>query len=42
MTRYRKKKKRKETESVSTRIPLNLCKLLEAACEKTPGTSDIN
>lgn len=31
-----------ETELLSSRIMLNLCRLLEAGCERTPGTSDIN
>lgn len=34
--------KEAETELVSTRKMLNLCKLLEAGCEKTPDASDIN
>lgn len=34
--------KEAETELVSTRIMLNLCKLLEAGCEKNPGASDVN
>lgn len=31
-----------ETELLSSRIMLNLCRLLEAGCERTSGTSDIN
>lgn len=31
-----------ETELLSSRIMLNLCRLLEAGCERTPGTSEIN
>lgn len=39
---YDRMVKEAETELVSTRKMLNLCKLLEAGCEKTPDASDIN